>query len=229
MLMEQPCLLSIGTPKAQECPVLLLSNDPAVESATLLALENDYCVIAANSTSEAEKILNAREIGILICEEHLASEQGLGFMLETRGSFPAVQPILVSEGIDEDLISFAINDVGVLKYLKKPLDRRDIRKAVEAAASHYRKALAASSLNEMYQQMAREMHGLPYALRRFRRSMHILTVHSRDFFASALTTAIAINLVAFGLGVITLGGLYLLKTFLGINVLEQLHLEDLLI
>jgi hypothetical protein len=51
---------------------------------------------------------------------------------------------------------------------------------------------------------------------------------SRDFLLASATAIVALQGLFLGLGLVVIGMLYVIKSMFGINVLEDMHLQDLL-
>ena len=132
-----------------------------------------HAIHYAASTAEAQKILDEETIGVLVCSEYPEGESGLQFMARISKAPPLLQPVLMSEGIDEDPMAFAINETGVLKYLKKPFDESQLQQALNSA-------LEIATLKNNYHKALQEMKGMPYFARRARQTTRILLHNAND-------------------------------------------------
>jgi len=83
-------------------------------------------------------------------------------------------------------------------------------------------------LRSGYRQMAKDMRGLPYRVRRFRRGARLVIRHGGDLLLASATTLVAVQAMFLGVGLIVLAGLYVVKSALGIDVVADVHLQDLL-
>jgi len=208
--------------------MLVVDNDISVfEKIKSLLPENDSIYHASNS-KQAYPLLKQIEIGILVCNEYLGDENGLQFMGRINKEFPLLQPILMSEGIDEDLLDIAINEVGVLKYLKKPLNLTQVSKALTSANQHYLKAVETEALKESYSNALETMNSLPYMARRARQTTRILLHNSSELTAAAGISVAIILGIFFVLGTLFFMLLYIMKSLFGINLFSDSHLSDIL-
>ena len=208
--------------------ILVVDADPGIDSIIHGAVGHEHQAIRASSVDEALRLLQQHTVSVMLCNEYLEEKNGLVFMAGIRSKYPLLQLILMSDGVGEDLLTFAINDVGVLKYLKKPLIDKQVRQAIDAARQHYQKAVEIEGLKAQHQKMTREMHGLSYRTRRLRRTARLISSHSRDFLLASATAIVALQGLFLGLGLVVLGVLYVIKSMFGINILEDMHLQDLL-
>ncbi len=210
--------------------ILLVDNDPAVSDMLRTLVAADHQLIVTADAMQVMTLLHTHPVGVLLCSEHLGGQEtGLYLLSRVRERFPMIQLVLISEGIDESLLALAINEVGVLKYLKKPLAPEPVEWAVDDAIRHYRQAIEIDQLRNRYQQMAREMRGLPYRMRQFRRIARLIMLNGRDVVLASATTLVALQMVFLGIGMIVLAALYAVKSALGIDILTNQHVEDLLL
>ncbi len=208
--------------------ILIIDDDPGIISIFNTLFAAEYSLLTAPTAEEGYILLQDNKVSVLVCNEHLSGEQGLQFMARIADEFKHVQPVLMSEGIDEDLLYFAINDVGVLKYLKKPLSEEEVMKAVSSAHQHYLKSIEIDTITTDYNRIREEVKSIPYIAQRIRQATSIILT---NIWTTALAASGTITLMLFIfliLGITVLIVLYVLKSFLGINIFAELHLEDIL-
>jgi DNA-binding NtrC family response regulator len=208
--------------------ILVVDADPGIDSIIHGAVGHEHQAIHASSVDEALRLLQQHTVSVMLCNEYLDDKSGLVFMAGIRSKYPLLQLILMNDGVGEDLLTFAINDVGVLKYLKKPLIDKQVRQAIDTAHQHYQKAVEIEGLKAQHRKMTQEMRGLSYRTRRLRRTARLISSHSRDFLLASATAIVALQGLFLGLGLVVIGMLYVIKSMFGINVLEDMHLQDLL-
>lgn len=209
--------------------ILLIDSDPATVRMlrTICDARQEHMVTADSALLMT--YLETHHVAVILCSEHVEGEQnGLYLLAAVRERYPMIQLVLMSEGIDESLLAFVINEVGVLRYLKKPLVMEQVRKAVEDALRHYQHAKEIDQLRLGYRQMAKAMRGIPYRARRIRRSARLLMQHGRGFVLAFVTALVALQAMFLGAGLIVLAVLYVVKSALGIDIIENLHIQDLL-
>lgn len=209
--------------------ILLVDNDPAAGRVLRANLGVGKELVTTADSAQAIAYLDVHKVGVMLCNEHFEGPaSGLYLLARVRERYPMIQLVLMSEGVDEELLTFAINEVGVLKYLKKPLVLEQVRKAVDDALRHYHQAVEIDQLQRGYRQMAKEMRGISYRARRFRRGARLIMQHGRGFMLASVTTLIALQVMFLGIGLIVLAVLYAVKSVLGIDIMTNLHIQDLL-
>jgi len=208
---------------------ILVVDDNRHEFNRVKALfQSEHPVLYTNNTVEAEALLSIETIGILVCNESLEGESGLQFMARINKAFPLLQPILMSEGIDANLMAIAINEAGVLKYLNKPFNETQLQEALTSALDHHQQASEMAELKNNYRKALQKMHGLPYFAKRARQTTRILLHNANDLTTAAGTTIAIMSGILFVLGIIVLMGLYVLKTIFDINLFTDIHFVDLI-
>lgn len=140
----------------------------------------------AKSANEAKKILaeNPGEIAVVVSDMCMPNESGVQLLKYVRENYPGVIRILVSAyaGVDTNSTLLAINDCAVHKYLKKPVEIRELRREVRDAIKLYlqntletNKVHSASSLFEEFKEacdrwtlhnvdLSQELRALDYGL-----------------------------------------------------------------
>ena len=207
--------------------ILVVNENRDILDSVRAIADSTHTVLYARDTRTAQRMLDKRRISVLICNERLGKENSLRFMARANKAFPLLQPVLMSESINEDLMAIAINEVGVLKYLKLPLQESQLREVISSALAHHLQALEIEALKENYQKALREMRGLPYLARRVRQTTRILLHNVNDLTAAAAATVAVMLGIFFIMGIAILIGLYVLKTSAGIDLFIGFHLSDI--
>ncbi len=206
--------------------ILIIDEDPQVISFYQQLFHPNFTVASAPDAECGYPLLLQREISVLICNEHLRGESGLLFMARISGEFNHLQPVLMSDSITEDLLFFAINEVGVLKYIKKPLIKTDVQVAVSSAYNHYLTSIETAAITVDYVRLKKRIHSIPYIAGRIQQATYSIVNNIRlTTFAASGTIAIVLG-VFFSLGVSGLVLLYGLKCLFGLNVFVDNHLID---
>jgi DNA-binding NtrC family response regulator len=209
--------------------ILVLDEDRRVYNKIRKLFREGPSVLYSHKPDEAMAILEDQPVGVLLCNETLQDENGLLFMARTTRCFPLLQPVLMCAGLNEELMAIAINDVGVIKYLKKPVDKSQVKETLLSALAYHREAVETARLKESYRIAIKEMHGIPHIARRARKAVRILLHNSSDLTAFAGATIAVMTGLFFILGITALVLLYLLKMLLGIDLFSAEHLSDILL
>lgn len=195
-------------------PVLVAMQDGPARDAVLELLAPLACTLVAENTAEAEALLRQDSYALLVIEDELPVETGLMFLARINAQHPWLRRILVCDQPDSSLLMFLINEANVFRCATKPIDPVAFRAmATSALADHERLRQLADSAAEGERRRDRT------AIAPLR---HWLVALPRFFLISLLAMG-----WIFGLGVTVLIALYLLKTLLGIDLIEGLHLIDL--
>lgn len=218
--------MALAQPSPSTTILVVDGNRDILDSVRAIA-HSAHSVLYAHDTRTAQRMLDQKTIGVLICNEHLGQENSLRFMAQANKTSPLTQQVLMSEGINEDLMAIAINDVGVLKYLKLPLKESQLKDAINGALTHHLQALENEALKDNYQKALHEMRGVPYRARRVRQTTRILLHNANDLTAAAAATVAVMLGVFFMVGAAILIGLYLLKSLAGIDLFIDFHLSDI--
>lgn len=215
--------------KSTDALINILIVDDDKESVDFIShlLKEDYHLLHAASAEEAYPVLLQNKVGMLICSEYLPTENGLMFMARMSKEFSKTQPILMSEGITEDLLAFAINDIGVLKYLKKPLNEQPLINAINCAREHYLEALDNETLKHAYHAIIEETQSLPYMARRVKEATPIIISNIATSATAASGTLILILTLTTVFSFTAMLCIYSFKIFLGIDFFSTSHISDL--
>jgi DNA-binding NtrC family response regulator len=195
-------------------PILVVIQDGPTRAAVLEVLAPLACTLLAENTAEAEALLRQDSYALLVIEDELPVETGLMFLARINAQYPWLRRILVCDQPDSALLLFLINEANVFRCATKPIDPGSFRAmATGALADYERLRQLADSAAEG--ERRRDRTALA--------TLHHWLVSLPRFF---LISLLAMGWV-FGLGVTVLIALYLLKTLLGIDLIEGLHLIDL--
>jgi DNA-binding NtrC family response regulator len=209
--------------------ILVLDEDRRVYKNIMKLFRTDMRLLFAQQPDEAAMILEDQPVGVLLCNETLQDHNGLSFMAQATRRFPHIQPVLMSGGSNDELMAIAINEVGVIKYLKKPINRSQLKKTLLSALSHHRESIEIARLKENYRNAMNKMHGVPYSVRRTRKAIRVILHNATDLTAVACSTIAVLMGFSFILGVFLLLLLYIFKMLFGIDLLSTEHLSSLLV
>jgi hypothetical protein len=136
---------------------------------------------------------------------------------------------LMSGGSNDELMAIAINEVGVIKYLKKPINRSQLKKTLLSALSHHRESIEIARLKENYRNVVMKMHGVPYSVRRARKAIRIILHNATDLTTVACSSIAVMMGFSFILGIFLFLLLYIVKMLFGIDLFSAEHLSSLLV
>jgi CheY-like chemotaxis protein len=186
--------------------VLIVDDDKGILSLFSRILSPAHQVLTASSVQEAESMLLSHPIQVIVCDHHMEGENGLSFLSRLRDSHPAMQRILITGDVQTDLLLEAINQGHLFRFLVKPTTAKDLIHAVDHAFEHY----AATR-------------------RRERRAKVLLTLtHTPKLIGLAIIGLLLLFIAILLLGTLIFLVLYFFKSALGIDLMPNTHLPDLL-
>lgn len=212
----------------QNCDSVLIVdvNRKAKDMCTTL-LEPSRRILFAKSTKNASAILEKEPVSVLVCSEDLPSENGLMYMSRVNKKYPLIQLVLMSEGINDDLVSIAINDMSAPKYLRKPVIASELVLAIEGALRNYKQVVELERLKDRYKKIHREMQGIPYRAKRAQHTTRVLIHNSKELVATACVSITVVFGMSLFLGLVVLTILYTVKTLFGIDIFADAHITDI--
>ncbi len=214
---------------AGETVVLLLGGDISSRRRIQEWLPSHFHLVTARNAAEAEQHLTCLDIGIVICEERLdENDSGLVLLADLHARHPAMQPVLLSDALDESLFEFALNEAGVAGYLRKPLSEPSFSRVLATAATLHQDALGIQALRERHRQRTRGLRGILNWPRAMRRNTRMLMRYARDVTLTSGAIMLGMQFIFLILGGLVFLGLYFFKSLLGINLLQDVHLYELL-
>jgi len=96
-----------------------------------------YNIELANSTKDAEILMNQYHFELVISDQKMADETGLEFIKRIKDEFPFTLFILLTAYSDIDVVIDAIN-IGIDRYIQKPWDYNELKHAIDNALEKYR-------------------------------------------------------------------------------------------
>ncbi len=87
----------------------------------------------ATSYHEASKVLGEVPVAMVMAEEGVpGARTGLDLLEWVRNKFPAILRVLVSDTVDPDIMTRAVNDAAINYFLPMPVNVGRVRPAVES-------------------------------------------------------------------------------------------------
>lgn len=117
--------------------LLIVDDEPMILKAVLRVLRNDnYTIFTAESAEEGLKILEGREMDLVVSDQNMPGMTGVEFLQKVKADHPNTLTIMLTGQADISVAMQAINDAGVYKFILKPWDDSDfkltIRRALES-------------------------------------------------------------------------------------------------
>lgn len=111
--------------------ILIVDDDPQIRRLVLRLLKADgVCVMSAESTREAERLLEDGPVDLLLCDHFMPVENGLPFLQRMKKQYPGMMRVLVTGSGDVDVGLEAINKAQVQRCVPKPFEASELRATV---------------------------------------------------------------------------------------------------
>ena len=120
---------------ANELPVvLLLDNSPEdLELLQRALASGGYRILTAGSVKQALDMLTRYDVNIVISDHHMPDMSGVSFLARVRTLYPGALRVLISGEGTFHIVSEAINEAGIHKYLSKNWEPGRLRSEVREA------------------------------------------------------------------------------------------------
>jgi len=135
MLIENRRLQSTQSLESDNAPAILLvdDNEDDLEILKQKLAPVGYQVMTVNSPEAAFEILAKHCFQMVICDHNMPKMKGVEFLSHVRTLYPHIVRMMVSGVATLDVVSDALNEAGINKYLTKDLDVAEIRTVVRQA------------------------------------------------------------------------------------------------
>lgn len=211
-------------PEPPKSSVLVVEDERPLLSYLSSLLTREYNVYTAETTSEAENILQDRDVQVVLCDHDMPGEKGLDFLSRMRTVRPKTQRILLTGHAETEVFLRAINEGDVLKFLVKPSSMDEIRQAVELGLDEYTRLQESEEIEKENQELHSKLHSVPFLSRR----LHSMAQSAWDLCGTAMAATMVGAGIVFILGIFVLVGLYIFKSAAGVDMLEDTRLGQML-
>ncbi len=201
--------------------VLVVDDEPGVCAWLAMMLGKDYDVITCADAGAARETLQRETVQVIVCDHMMPGENGLDFCQWLhRRRHPAVR-IMITGHDELALLVDALNSQALFRFLVKPFSRHEMLQVLQDAEAHHERQQQEWLLKEkgghlmMAEDEAVERTG--------RTGRAIIALGGFGFAVAASVIALAT-----ALGLLALLALYLLKSWLGIDIFKDAHLADFL-
>jgi DNA-binding NtrC family response regulator len=196
--------------------ILALDDEACMRDLLRRLLQDNFDIFLAADSATADDILTRNsDIHVLLCDHDLPGEKGLDFCKRLHHRhWPGVSVLVTGHG-DLALTVNAINSRCIFSYVAKPFSMAEIRQSVDDALAEFQRIASLATHTPDEPKGLRQDKG-------FRRSCQVVF----GVASLALGTLVLLVVAAVVLGAIGFILLYLLKSFLGIDIFQDRHLRD---
>lgn len=114
--------------------ILFVDDEPNVLKSFQRALRKEpYTLMTALGGEEGLKLLDAREVSIVISDYNMPLMNGLEFLKAVKAQHPHILTIMLTGQAELEIAVMAINEAGVYKFIQKPWDDADLKITIQRA------------------------------------------------------------------------------------------------
>ncbi|PIE18794.1 MAG: hypothetical protein CSA66_03995 [Proteobacteria bacterium] len=95
--------------------------------------KSPYRVLTANSVAEAERLLSVEAVDVMVSDEKMPHTLGSSFLAAQRQARPDITRVMLTGHGDMALMTKAINEVEVFRFLSKPVPPEALRACIDEA------------------------------------------------------------------------------------------------
>ncbi|HEX6720998.1 MAG TPA: response regulator [Burkholderiaceae bacterium] len=136
---------------AADGPELLIVDDDAADREAIRALFNkDLKTHCAASVGEALALLETRNIGVIVAEARVGSQDTGPLLRALKQQYPSITTVMLTKAADSDLVVKLINQVQIFRFATKPIRTGALQLAVSAAMKEHKRFRASPTLLKRY-------------------------------------------------------------------------------
>jgi len=114
--------------------ILIVDDEKSVLNAIARVLRREpYTLLAAESADEGLKLLEARDVNLVVSDYNMPKMNGLDFLRAIRARHPHILTIMLTGQAELQIAVQAINEAGVYKFIQKPWNNEDLRITIQRA------------------------------------------------------------------------------------------------
>jgi len=119
--------------------IMIVDNSTSVlKSLRWIFMDEPYHVFAFDSPLEALSAIEAKEFAVVVADQSMPDMTGIEFLEKVKKRSPDTSGMIMSGFVESETVSNAINRGVVNRFIKKPLDINEIKKAVAIALARYK-------------------------------------------------------------------------------------------
>jgi len=204
--------------------LLVVEDEKPLLQFLVSLLSKEYNVFAAGNAQEAGEIVERQPIDVVICDHEMPGEKGLDFLARLRTTFPKLQRILLTGHTESEVVMKAINEGDVLRFLPKPSSPKEVFEAVELGLENKASMEKSEQTEEENEDLRKQIEEEPTLVNKMTRTSKA----AWKFLGTALMTMSISAASFFILGTVVILALYILKTWIGVSLFEDMHFEDMI-
>ena len=138
--MAKPVVSEAATASQAERPELLLLDDNAADrQAMAQVIGSDYQVHGAANIAEALKILEQRDVGVIVAEAQVGGTDTRELLRILKRHYPAITTVMMTQLADADVVIKLINEAQIFRVGTKPIRSSVFQMIVSAAMKQHQR------------------------------------------------------------------------------------------
>jgi len=131
----------------KERAVLVVDDEESIlNSLRRLLRGEEYQLFLASSARDARKIIETRDVDVILCDYNMPGENGLKFLKDIHSQKPEISNIMLTAYTTPSLLVEAINNSVLFRFFEKPWLGDEIKQAI-IEGIHYSQKQRASAEN----------------------------------------------------------------------------------
>jgi len=114
-------------------PVLFVDDEQPLIETLRLNYEPDFTILAATSGREALEVVATEPVAILVVDQRMPEMSGIEVIQRALDIKPNLIPIILTGYTDVETLVGALNLGRIFRYIPKPFDSRELRRALHSA------------------------------------------------------------------------------------------------
>src|SRR6185295_10088439 len=117
-----------------KCSLLVVDDEPYIQATLAALLNNEFEVMTADCAETAKRILQDREVDIILSDQRMPRSSGVELLEWVRGHFPKTIRLLMTGFAELEEAVDAINRSQVFRYIFKPWRTEELLETLRSAA-----------------------------------------------------------------------------------------------
>jgi DNA-binding NtrC family response regulator len=114
--------------------ILVVDDEEMIIKAIKRTLRNeDYNILAATGGADGLRMLEGREVDMVISDQNMPFMTGLEFLQRVKADHPGTLTMMLTGEKEIEIAVQAINQAGVYKFILKPWDDNDLKVTIRRA------------------------------------------------------------------------------------------------
>ncbi|MFT5722244.1 MAG: PAS domain S-box-containing protein/hemerythrin-like metal-binding protein [Motiliproteus sp.] len=119
--------------------VIVLNDEQQVLNAVRRALHySPYRLLLTTAPEQALEWLASYDVGVVITDQRMAAISGVEFLRKIKLAYPDTSRIILSGYTDLKIVTQAINEGSVFRFLSKPWDAEDLKAHIDEGFYYYK-------------------------------------------------------------------------------------------